>query len=191
MASSTKIKVIIAFAFRLLLIPPSAARLPILYASIYSANPAAYTVKLQVMSLLACQVSVISATIPCAKPFFSVFASGNLGRTRASILPTQRPTMQREVSGGGSSFLRRARDRERSVDSLHLRPVRGIHFAKVEHVPDPPPERPQRPSLVHSKQSSLSITYSREFEVTFQDHGQIGSKATVEAGGRGSSAGFS
>lgn len=203
MSLSTKLKVVIAFACRLLLIPPSATRLPILHASIYSAHPAAYTVKLQVMSLLACQVSVISATVPCAKPFFSVFASGNLGRApRDSILPVQRPTMRREESGG-TLFSRRTRvDREGSIDRLHLRPHRRTHFANAQHVPDPPPpppqtERAQRPSLVNSKQSSLSITYLREFEVTFEEAGgrvsettQISTRVTVEANGRGSSAGF-
>lgn len=197
MPFTTKVKVVIAFAFRLLLIPPSAARLPALHASIYSANPAAFTVKVQIMSLLACQVSVISATIPCAKPFFSVFARGNLGRTRASILPMQRPTMYRGESST-SSYVRRRRDRANSIDGLHLRPERGVNFTKAEHVPDLPHERLHRPSLVNSKHSSMSITYSREFEVTYQDFGglsgdinQTTTRVTVEASGRGSSAGFS
>lgn len=169
MPYTTKAKVIIAFALRLLLIAPSASRLHPMHASIFSAHQAASTVRLQVMSLLACQVSVISATIPCAKPFFSVFSSRILSRPRASILPTSRPTMQREKSGPTTFHL--SRDRGNSINRLHLQPERGITFAYAEHAPVPPAG--QRPSLVNSKHSDHSIAYSKDFEVSFQDVGGL------------------
>jgi len=173
MPLKTKAKVVIASACRLLLIPPSASRLGPMHSSVF--NPAAASiVRLQVMSILACQVSVISATIPCAKPFFSVFTSGILGRPRASILPTSRPTMQREMSGPARPGYNRDRDRGYSIHRLDMNPERGITFASAEHVPVMP--RAQRPSLVsskHSKRSDNSITYTKEFEVSFQDVGGL------------------
>lgn len=193
----TKLKVVIAFALRLLLIPPSATRLPALHASIHSPHPANHVVRLQVMSLLACQVSVISATIPCAKPFFSVFASGIMGRPRTSLLPVQRPTFSRQTSGRPAVLPSHRVDRSDSIRKLHLRAQRGVSFANAEHVPVPPEQRPQRPSLVISQRSSTSIRYSVDFEVTFQDVGglvdQSGQEtpAPAERKARGSSAGFS
>jgi hypothetical protein len=146
MPFKTKAKVVIAFGLRLLLIAPSACRLKPLHASVFTANPAAEAIRLQIMSLLTCQVSVISATIPCAKPFFSVFSRGLSGKPRCSILPTSRPTMSRSVSATttvqqtGASVVRkvsasiaqRARqDRHSSINKLHLRPLRGITFANA------------------------------------------------------------
>jgi hypothetical protein len=147
MPFKTKAKVVIAFGLRLLLIAPSACRLEPLHASVFSANPAAEAIRFQVMSLLACQVSVISATIPCAKPFFSVFSRGLSGKPRASILPISRPTMSRQVSASTAtqqsvrisivqqvkaSIVQRARqDRHSSINKLHLRPLRGITFANA------------------------------------------------------------
>lgn len=163
MPLKTKAKVVIAFALRLLLIAPSASRLRPMHSSVFNANPANSVVRLQVMSILACQVSVISATVPCAKPFFSVFSSGILGRPRASILPISRPTMHGEWSTTTAPRLRR--DRGNSIQRLDLRPERGITFASAEHVPSQ--TRAQRPSLVNSKHSDQSITYTKEFEVTF------------------------
>ena len=80
MPFKTKAKVVMAFGLRLLLIAPSACRLKPLHASVFTTDPAAEAIRLQVMSLLTCQVSVISATIPCAKPFFSVFSRGLSGK---------------------------------------------------------------------------------------------------------------
>jgi hypothetical protein len=164
-----KAKVIIAFALRLLLTAPSASRLHPMHSSIFTSNPAISIVRLQVMTLLACQVSVISATIPCAKPFFSVFSSGIMGRPRASVLPTSRPTMQREWSGPGMSHF--SRDRGHSINKLHLQPQRGITFASAEYVPVQ--STAQRPSLSNSKHYEHSISYSRDFEVSFQDVGGL------------------
>lgn len=196
MPKRTKAKVIIAFALRLLLIPPSASRLAPLHGSVFAAHPAAFIVRLQVLSLFACQVSVISATIPCAKPFFSVFSSGIMGRPRASILPTSRPTMQREISSGGSMFPHPSRDRNSSINVLRLRPTdRGITFASAEHVLVTSPT--QRPSLVNSKHSDNSIAYSKDFEVSFQDVGGLLNRGSQDIAqrpgmqGRGSSAGCS
>jgi hypothetical protein len=174
MPMKTKAKVTIAFACRLLLIAPSASRLGPMHSSVFNVNPAASIVRLQVMSVLACQVSVILATIPCAKPFFSAFTNGILGRPRASILPTSRPTMQRGMSGPARSGFDRDRDRGYSIHRLDINPERGITFASAEHVPVLP--RAQRPSLVsskHSKRSDNSITYTKEFEVSFQDVGGL------------------
>jgi hypothetical protein len=174
MPLKTKAKVIIAFACRLLLIAPSASRLGPMHSSVFSEDPTASIVRLQVMSILACQVSVISATVPCAKPFFAVFASGILGRPRDSILPTSRPTMQRGMSGPARSTFNRDRDRGYSIHRLDINPERGITFASAEHVPVQ--SRAQRPSLVeskHSKRSDNSITYTKEFEVSFQDVGGL------------------
>jgi hypothetical protein len=147
MPFKTKAKVVIAFGLRLLLIAPSACRLKPLHASVFSANPAAEAIRFQVMSLLACQVSVISATIPCAKPFFTVFSRGLSGKPRASILPVSRPTMSRQVSATttvqqqvrasmvqkvSDKIVQRARqDRHSSINKLHLRPLRGITFASA------------------------------------------------------------
>jgi hypothetical protein len=150
MPFKTKAKVVIAFALRLLLIAPSASRLRPLHASVFDANPAAETIRLQVMSLLTCQVSVISATIPCAKPFFSVFSRGLSGKPRCSILPVSRPTTTsrqmsasttsqqvktsifRKVSASIVQPLQRARqDRHSSINKLHLRPLRGVTFANA------------------------------------------------------------
>lgn len=171
MPLKTKAKVVIAFALRLLLIAPSASRLRPMHSSVFNANPANSVVRLQVMSILACQVSVISATVPCAKPFFSVFSSGILGRPRASILPTSRPTMHREWSTTTAPRLRRNRDRGNSIHRLDLRPERGITFASAEHTPTQ--NSAQRPSLVNSKHSDQSIIYTKEFEVSFQDVGGL------------------
>jgi hypothetical protein len=151
----------------LLLIAPSASRLHPMHSSIFTANPALSIVKLQVMTLLACQVSVISATIPCAKPFFSVFSSGIMGRPRASTLPTSRPPVHREWSGPVIF----SRDRGHSINKLHLQPQRGITFASAEYVPVQ--SKAQRPSLSNSKHSEHSIAYSRDFEVSFQDVGGL------------------
>ena len=170
MPFKTKAKVVIAFALRLLLIPPSATRLGPLHANIHDPNPTASVVRLQVMSLLACQVSVISATVPCAKPFFSVFLNRIMGRPRASILPTSRPTISRETTASGPIPQRWIRDRGNSIGLLHLQPERGMTITNVEHVPT---QIPQRPSLAKSKHSDNSITYSRSFEVTFQDVGGL------------------
>ena len=174
MPVKTKAKVVIAFAFRLLLIAPSASRLRPMHSSVFNAYPTASIVRLQVMSILACQVSVISATIPCAKPFFSVFTSGIMGRPKASILPTSRPKMQQETSASVPQHLSRDRDRGFSIHRLDINPERGITFANAEHVPIQ--SRAQRPSLVsskHSKRSDNSITYTKEFEVSFQDVGGL------------------
>jgi hypothetical protein len=123
------------------------------------------------MSILACQVSVISATVPCAKPFFSVFSSGILGRPKASILPISRPTTHREWSATTPRRLKWDRDRGNSIHRLDIHPERGITFASAEHVPTQ--NRAQRPSLVNSKHSDQSITYTKEFEVSFQDVGGL------------------
>jgi hypothetical protein len=146
MPFKTKAKVVMAFGLRLLLIAPSACRLKPLHASVFTTNPAAEAIRLQIMSLLTCQVSVISATIPCAKPFFSVFSRGLSGKPRCSILPTSRPPMSRSVSATttvqrartsivqsvGASIVQRARqDRHSSINKLHLRPLRGITFANA------------------------------------------------------------
>jgi hypothetical protein len=138
-----------------------------MHSSIFTAHPATSIVKLQVMTLLACQVSVISATIPCAKPFFSVFSSGIMGPPRAAVLPTLRPTVQREWSGPVVSHF--SKDRGYSINRLHLQPQRGITFASAEYVPVQ--STAQRPSLSNSKHSEHSIAYSRDFEVIFQDVG--------------------
>jgi hypothetical protein len=171
MPLKTKAKVVIAFALRLLLIAPSASRLRPMHSSVFNANPSNSVVRLQVMSILACQVSVISATVPCAKPFFSVFSSGILGRPKASILPISRPTTHREWSATTPRHLRWDRDRGHSIHRLDIHPERGITFASAEHVPTQ--NRAQRPSLVNSKHSDQSITYIREFEVSFQDVGGL------------------
>jgi hypothetical protein len=142
-----------------------------MHSSIFAANPAHSIIKLQVMTLLACQVSVISATIPCAKPFFSVFSSGIMGRPRASVLPTSRPPVQKEWSGPAIF----SRDRGHSINKLHLQPQRGITFASAEHVPVR--STAQRPSLSNSKHSEHSIAYSKDFEVSFQDVGGLLSAA--------------
>ena len=150
MPLKTKAKVVTAFGLRLLLIAPSACRLKPLHASVFGANPAAEAIRFQVMSLLACQVSVISATIPCAKPFFSVFSRGLGGKTRCSILPvSSRPTMSRSVSATttttavqqvrasicrkvSETIVQRARtDRHSSINKLHLRTLRGVTFASA------------------------------------------------------------
>lgn len=195
MSRKTKAKVLIAFACRLFIIPPSAVRLPILHSSVFSSDPAAVVVRLQVMSLFACQISVISATVPCAKPFFSVFASGILGRPRTSILPVQRPAMRKDT--GVPTSPRGSADYGYGVHRLQLRPERGISFATAEHVPVSSRGESHRPSLVNSKHSSNSIAYSRDFEVTFQDVGGLlnqedrGGNVPEEVKARGSSAGFS
>jgi hypothetical protein len=164
----TKAKVVIAFASRLLLIAPSASRLRPMHTTIFHENPSAYVIRLQVMSLLACQVSVISATVPCAKPFFSVFSRGIMSRPRASILPSSRPTMLRMESCTRSVDLRK--DRGNSIKTLHLQPERGVTFASAEHVPF---QSSHRPSIVNSKHSDHSIAYSRNFEVKFEDVGGL------------------
>ena len=171
MPLKTKAKVVIAFALRLLLIAPSASRLRPMHSSVFNANPANSVVRLQVMSILACQVSVISATVPCAKPFFSVFSSGILGRPKASILPISRPTTHRVWSAATPRHLKMDRDRGNSIHRLDIHPERGITFASAEHVPTQ--NRAQRPSLVNSKHSDQSITYTKEFEVSFQDVGGL------------------
>lgn len=168
MPVKTKAKVVIAFALRLLLIAPSASRLGPLHSSIFNVNPAAATVRMQVISLLACQISVISATVPCAKPFFSVFTSGIMGRPKASILPTT-TTRQRLRRIPVPEHLNR--DRGNSFHRLDIHPERGITFASAEHVPVQ--SRAQRPSLVNSKHSDNSISYTKDFEVSFQDVGGL------------------
>ena len=164
-------KVVVAFALRLLLITPSASRLRPMHSSVFSANPANSVVRLQVMSILACQVSVISATVPCAKPFLSVFSSGILGRPRASILPISRPATHREWGATTPRRLKWDRDRVNSIHKLDIHPKRGITFASAEHVPAQ--NVAQRPSRVNSKHSDQSITYTKEFEVSFQDVGGL------------------
>jgi hypothetical protein len=67
--------------------------------------------------------------------------------------------------------LRLDRDRGNSIHRLDIHPERGITFASAEHVPTQ--TRAQRPSLVNSKHSDQSITYTKEFEVTFQDVGGL------------------
>ena len=171
MPVKTKAKVVIAFAFRLFLIAPSASRLHPMHSSVFNDNPAQSVVRLQVMSILAYQVSVISATVPCAKPFFSVFSSGILGRPRASILPTTRPTMHRGWSATTTQRLTGDRDRGNSIHRLDIHPHRGITFASAEYVPTQ--DRAQRPSLIASKHSDNSITYTKIFEVSFQDVGGL------------------
>lgn len=214
----TKLKVVLAFAFRLLLIPPSAARLPALHASIFAPHPANHVVRLQILSLLVCQVSVISATVPCAKPFFSVFASGIMGRPRTSLLlplqqqyQQQRPRFSRQTSGRPPTTTTMTMmttapahrtGRNDSIRKLNLRPQRGVSFASAEHVPVAPEQESaqQRPSLNLSRHSTTSIRYSMDFEVTFQDVGGLLNRPDHEAAapgaegskGRGSSsAGFS
>lgn len=183
MPLKTKAKVVIAFALRLLIILPSAVRLGPLHANI--SNPADSVVRVQVMSLLACQISVISATVPCAKPFFSVFSNRILGRPRSSILPTSRPTASRETAAigpvpqlskrnndNGIGLPQRLnRDRGNSIGLLHLQPERGMTITSAEHVPVQ--QKSQRPSVTKSKHSDSSITYHKSFEVSYQDVGGL------------------
>jgi len=168
MTRSTKIKVVIAFASRLLLVPPGVSRLLVLDKQRQSATPGHYTVQVTNLTIITMHTLVIATTIPCAKPFFSVFSSGILSRRRR---PSRRMTLPstRKAQSGNSS-LHNHHDRARSLLQLQLRPSVGVNTSRIEHVPPIPSEQatPRRPSAA-ATDSSNSIRYTHDFQVSYMD----------------------
>lgn len=167
MKVETKIKVILAFSSRLLLVPPGVSRLIALDAQRQSATPGDYTVQVANLTLITMHTLVIATTIPCAKPFFSVFSSGVLSRhtasTRNSVIPVAR---RPQLGSGGAIAIHR--DRAGSTLDLRLKPTRGVNESHVQHVAPPPSSstpKTKKPSIAISS-SSRDILYSHEFNVS-------------------------
>lgn len=76
MPRKAKIKVLIAFAVRLFVLPPTFARLRDIYIAINGNDYTYDRVDATVMSSITLHIGIILATIPCAKPFFSVIEAG-------------------------------------------------------------------------------------------------------------------
>lgn len=109
------------------------------------------------------------------KAFFSIFSSGILSRRRK---PSRRVTLPstRKAQSGKRNTAAIHHDRAESVLRLQLRPAKGVNETRVEHIPQPAPAQPPRTKSSSSKRpsvaktnSSRSILYTRDFEVSYMD----------------------
>ncbi|TKA82468.1 hypothetical protein B0A55_02175 [Friedmanniomyces simplex] len=89
-----KAQVIALFALRLLIIAPNTTRLRYLHIALFSADWSYARVPLQIVNQITLHLSIILATIPCAKPFLTVFESGGL-HLPAEAAPTELPELNR------------------------------------------------------------------------------------------------
>ncbi|KJY01063.1 hypothetical protein TI39_contig304g00009 [Zymoseptoria brevis] len=100
-----KVVVFISFALRLLVLPPAIVRLKYVHIAISSPDLTLYRVNSNLLSTIVLHVSIILATVPCAKPFFALF-SNNLFRSpkqttavggNGPLPPTPSPTPSRSL----------------------------------------------------------------------------------------------
>ncbi|EME40414.1 hypothetical protein DOTSEDRAFT_55637 [Dothistroma septosporum NZE10] len=76
MPRKDKIKILMCFGMRLLILIPSVARLKYLYFAVYGSDFTYDRTDVNVLSQVTMHISIILATVPCAKPFFSVLEGG-------------------------------------------------------------------------------------------------------------------
>ncbi|SMR61224.1 unnamed protein product [Zymoseptoria tritici ST99CH_3D1] len=79
-----KAVVFISFALRLLVLPPAIVRLKYVRIAISSPDLTLYRVNSNLLSTIVLHVSIILATVPCAKPFFALF-NNNIFRSPKQI----------------------------------------------------------------------------------------------------------
>ncbi|KXL46446.1 MAG: hypothetical protein FE78DRAFT_146155 [Acidomyces sp. 'richmondensis'] len=155
MHRADKCTVLAAFSVRWIMIPPTLARLRFIHSALASPNWNFSRTGAVIFMQVMLHLSLILATLPCAKPFLVVFESGGL--------------LNPPLSNRGSG------ERRQRIQSweLTLRPPEaGMTRARVEHDPVDAAVRARRRSAGSSESAREGITRTASFSVLVGGEGE-------------------
>jgi len=155
-------------------------RLRYSHLALYSHDPSYQRIDFVIITQVVLHLSIICATVPCAKPFLAVFHSGNLRVSIDSPVPLL-PIARRPVAVDGKQPSRGSRPVDEPVHGLRkrthwrivLRPEHTSTVTTIRHDPIDAKEAARRRSMDSSLSSKQAITRTDSFRVYFEHGGGL------------------